>query len=341
MNLLITGGSGFIGSHFIHHLLTLDKGYSIFNLDKLTYAHCDSHLDSLKGHPKYTFIQGDICNQDHVNDLFKTFQFQGVIHFAAESHVDNSISGPEVFIDTNIKGTYNLIHAAKTLWMNAPFEQKESFKTARFHHISTDEVFGSLGSTGTFSESTAYAPNSPYSASKASSDFIVRSYHHTFGLNITISNCSNNYGPFQHDEKLIPTIIRNALNHNPIPIYGDGKNIRDWLYVKDHATAICDIFFKGNSGETYNIGTRNEQKNIDLCQHICAKLDQLHPSTQLTSYKDLITYVKDRPGHDKRYAIDSTKIESELGWSALADFDTYLEETISFYIKKYNNVKTR
>ena len=333
--ILITGGSGFIGSHFIHYILSNYPDYTFVNLDKLTYAHCDDHLASIQQHNRYTFIEGDICDQTLVKSLFEQYQFQGVFHFAAESHVDNSISGPEIFIDTNIKGTYNLIHAAKELWMSSPFNVKELFKDARFHHISTDEVYGSLGPTGAFSETTAYAPNSPYSASKASSDFIVRSYHHTFGLNITISNCSNNYGPHQHDEKLIPTVIRNAINHNPIPIYGDGKNIRDWLYVEDHASAICAIFDKGKAGDTYNIGTKNEQTNIDLCHLICSILDKLKPSSTLGSYTELITFVKDRPGHDQRYAIDSSKIETELGWSAQADFNTHLTHTLQFYIDKY------
>ena len=232
-------------------------------------------MNSIKEHTQYTFIEGDICDQTLINSLFDQYQFHGVFHFAAESHVDNSITGPEIFIDTNIKGTYNLIHAAKNCWMDEPFTCKKGFENARFHHVSTDEVYGSLGPEGAFSETTAYAPNSPYSASKASSDFIVRSYHHTFGVNMTISNCSNNYGPYQHDEKLIPTIVRNALNQNPIPIYGDGKNIRDWLYVKDHASAICDIFFSGKAGETYNIGTKNEQQNIDLARLICSIMDRL------------------------------------------------------------------
>ncbi len=338
-NLLITGGSGFIGSHFIHNFIKQYPDYHIINLDKLSYAHCDSHLDSIKNHPNYTFVKGDICDKNTVDSLFNEYQIQGVFHFAAESHVDNSITGPDIFIDTNIKGTHHLIHAAKTLWMSDPFKVKPTFKDARFHHISTDEVYGSLGSTGFFTESSPYAPNSPYSASKASSDFLVRSYHHTYGLNVTISNCSNNFGTFQHDEKLIPTIIRHAINRNPIPIYGDGKNVRDWLYVDDHVAAICAIFFKGNTGETYNIGTRNELQNIDLCKHICAILDNERPHH--APHEELITYVKDRPGHDHRYAIDPTKLETKLGWSALSDFKSRLSETILFYINKYSNDKTR
>ncbi|RAP31966.1 dTDP-glucose 4,6-dehydratase [Candidatus Marinamargulisbacteria bacterium SCGC AG-414-C22] len=335
--ILVTGGSGFIGSHFVHYFLKNYSDYTIINLDKLTYAHCNDHLKPLADHSNYTFIHGDICDQTLINQLFEAHQFDGVFHFAAESHVDNSITGPEIFIDTNIKGTYNLIHAAKTCWMTEPFKPKSNFKDARFHHISTDEVYGSLGPRGAFLETTPYAPNSPYSASKASSDFIVRSYHHTFGLNTTISNCSNNYGPHQHDEKLIPTIIRNAIQQRPIPIYGDGKNIRDWLYVTDHVDAICKIFFHGNSGETYNIGTRNELTNLEITYHICDELDNRLKPTAISSHRDLINFVKDRPGHDRRYAINPTKIESELNWQALSDFKTHLQETIRFYIEKYRS----
>ena len=332
--ILVTGGSGFIGSHFIHYFLEHFSEYTIVNLDKLTYAHCNEHLTSLAN--QYHFIHGDICDASLVKSLFDTYQFQGVFHFAAESHVDNSINGPEIFIDTNIKGTYNLIHAAKTCWMDEPFKCKKEFESARFHHVSTDEVYGSLGDTGFFTELTAYAPNSPYSASKASSDFIIRSYHHTFGMNVTISNCSNNYGAYQHDEKLIPTIIRNALSHQPIPIYGKGLNIRDWLYVDDHVDAIATIFSKGQSGHTYNIGTNNELRNIDLARHICQSLDALAPSDRLDSYQELLTFVKDRPGHDVRYAIDASKIQNELGWKPTADFQSHLKQTIRFYINKYS-----
>ena len=333
-NILVTGGAGFIGSHFIQQLIQRFPDSTCVNLDKLTYASNLNALESIKHHPNYHFVEGDICDKEQINKLFTTHQFDAVFHFAAESHVDNSITGPEIFIDTNIKGTYLLIHEAKKLWMKEPHVYKENFKHARFHHVSTDEVYGSLGETGFFTEETSYAPNSPYSASKASSDFIIRSYHHTFGMNVTISNCSNNFGPFQHHEKLIPTIIRNALNHNPIPIYGDGKNIRDWLYVTDHCDAILTIFEKGKSGDTYNVGTRNEKTNLDLCHDICKQLDQLHPKKE-GSYLDLITFVKDRPGHDQRYAIDATKLENECQWSAQSSFEETLKETIKFYIKQY------
>lgn len=334
-NILVTGGAGFIGANFIEYFLQKHGNkYHIINLDCLTYAGDLSYLKSVENNPNYTFIQGNICNQELVNKLFKEYQFQGVFHFAAESHVDNSISGPEVFIDTNIKGTFNLLEAARKLWTKAPFIINNSFEFSRFHHVSTDEVYGSLGETGFFTESTPYAPNSPYSASKASSDFIVRSYNKTFGLNITISNCSNNFGPKQHDEKLIPTIIRNILQNNTIPIYGDGKNIRDWLFVTDHCSAIDAIFHKGKTGETYNIGTRNEKTNLELTYLICEICD-----TQLnrnSSSKELISFVKDRPGHDQRYAIDPSKIENEFSWSAEHEFNTQLKETIDYYIAKYS-----
>ncbi|RAP31266.1 dTDP-glucose 4,6-dehydratase [Candidatus Marinamargulisbacteria bacterium SCGC AG-343-D04] len=337
---LVTGGAGFIGSHFIHHLLEHSPGILCVNLDKLTYASDLSYLNSCENLPNYHFVEGDICDKALIHDLFNSHHFDSVFHFAAESHVDNSIDGPEIFIDTNIKGTYNLIHEAKSLWMKQPHELHPDFKNARFHHVSTDEVYGSLGDSGFFIESTPYAPNSPYSASKASSDFIIRSYHHTFGMNVTISNCSNNFGPHQHDEKLIPTIIRNALNHNPIPIYGDGKNVRDWLYVSDHCDAILSIFLKGKSGETYNVGTRNEKNNLELCYLICDHLDSLHPRKN-GSYRDLISFVKDRPGHDQRYAIDPSKLESELQWTAQSSFDTHLRETIQYYIHRYTCKTTK
>jgi dTDP-glucose 4,6-dehydratase len=333
---LVTGGAGFIGSHFIPYLLEQDEHCSVVNLDKLTYAANLSYLDCVKNNPRYSFVHGDICDQSLINDLFIKHQFQGVFHFAAESHVDNSIKGPELFIDTNVKGTFNLLHAAKNLWCESPFKTKNDFKNARFHHVSTDEVYGSLGDTGFFTETSPYAPNSPYSASKASSDFIVRSYHHTFGLNMTISNCSNNFGPHQHDEKLIPTIIRSALSSKPIPIYGNGKNVRDWLYVGDHCDAIYSIFVHGKSGETYNVGTRNEKNNLELCRSICKKLDQISPKKDQSSYEKLITFVTDRPGHDMRYAIDPSKLEKLCNWQAKKDFDHDLGETLNYYVDKYS-----
>jgi dTDP-glucose 4,6-dehydratase len=308
--------------------------YFVLNLDKLTYAGDLNNLSELQGHPYYKFIDGDICNRDLVKHLFKEYDIRGVIHFAAESHVDNSISGPEAFIVTNVNGTFNLVDNARKHWLKEPFTPKEGYENCRFHHISTDEVYGSLGETGLFTEETPYAPNSPYSSSKASSDLIVRAYHHTYGMNIVTTNCSNNYGPKQHDEKLIPVIIRKALNGQPIPIYGDGKNIRDWLYVLDHCKGIDLVYHTGKSGETYNIGGRNERKNIDIARQICTILDQKKPKTS-GSYTEQLTFVKDRAGHDRRYAIDASKIENQLGWRADETFDTGIIKTVEWYLKKY------
>ena len=334
-SILVTGGAGFIGSHFIQHLLHTPTNFILINLDALTYAPNQELAKSFEADKRYKLVKGNICDLKLIQQLFEQYQFDSVFHFAAESHVDNSISGPSLFIQTNINGTFNLIETAKQTWMNGPFDIKPEFKHARFHHVSTDEVYGSLDETGYFLESTPYAPNSPYSASKASSDFLVRCYNKTYGLNITISNCSNNFGPHQHGEKLIPTIIRNALHRKPIPIYGDGKNIRDWLYVADHCDAILTIFQKGKTGETYNIGTRNEKNNLELCKLICKQLDQLYPRIDNQSYIDLITFVTDRPGHDQRYAINPDKIETELNWKAKGNFNTHLNETLQFYIDAY------
>ena len=331
---LVTGGAGFIGSNFIVDFLEKYENIKIINLDILTYAGELSNLRSIENHKNYKFIKGDICDVELVNKLFNTYNFSAVIHFAAESHVDNSIKNPDAFINTNVYGTFNLLNTAKNHWMNAPFSYKDGCEDNRFHHISTDEVYGTLGITGLFTEETPYAPNSPYSASKASSDFIVRSYFHTYGMNVVTTNCSNNYGPKQHDEKLIPTIIRKAINNEQIPIYGDGKNIRDWLYVEDHCTGIDLAFQKGKSGETYNIGGKNERDNLYIAHKICDILDDLRPKE--TSYSKQITYVKDRPGHDFRYAIDASKIENELGWRANENFDTGIVKTIEWYLKKYN-----
>ena len=332
-NVLITGGAGFIGSNFIFYFLEKYKNIKIVNLDKLTYAGELSNLKTLETNNNYTFIKGDICDTELVNELFTSHQFTDVIHFAAESHVDNSIKHPDAFINTNVYGTFNLLNVAKTHWMDAPFSFKEGCKANRFHHISTDEVYGTLGQKGLFTEETPYAPNSPYSASKASSDFIVRSYFHTYGMNVVTTNCSNNYGPKQHDEKLIPTIIRKALNSDPIPIYGDGKNIRDWLYVEDHCKGINLAFLNGKAGETYNIGGKNERDNLYIAHKICDILDELEPKDK--PYSELITFVKDRPGHDFRYAIDASKIETELKWSADENFETGIVKTIEWYLKKY------
>ncbi len=331
--ILVTGGAGFIGSNFIPHFIQNNPDYKVVNLDALTYAGDIANLKEMDGNSRYHFVKGDICDRQLVESLFQQYNFSGVIHFAAESHVDNSISGPEAFIRTNINGTFTLLDVARHSWMAAPFEIKPGCEHNRFLHISTDEVYGTLGKEGLFTETTAYAPNSPYSASKASSDLLVRSYHHTYGLNVVTTNCSNNYGPKQHKEKLIPTIIRKAMSGQPIPIYGDGMNVRDWLYVLDHAKGIELVFKNGRAGETYNIGGRNERTNNQIVQTICALLDQEKPNPSGKSYKEQITYVKDRAGHDKRYAIDATKIETELGWKASENFETGIVKTIRWYLK--------
>lgn len=334
-NILVTGGAGFIGANFIEHLLQSNPMVKVINLDLLTYAGDLNNTRSFAQDERYSFVEGDIRDREQVEKIFSDHDIKGVIHFAAESHVDNSIAGPEAFITTNVNGTFTLLDVARNAWMTEPFQPKEDKAACRFLHISTDEVYGSLGAEGLFTEKTPYAPNSPYSASKAASDFIVRSYHHTYGLNVVTTNCSNNYGPLQHDEKLIPTIIRNAIKGNDIPIYGDGKNVRDWLYVTDHCKGIWTAFEKGKSGETYNIGGLNERTNIYIAEKICALLDALLPKESGGSYKDQISFVKDRPGHDRRYAIDASKITSELGWKADENFESGIEKTVKYYISKY------
>ncbi|MDD5371918.1 MAG: dTDP-glucose 4,6-dehydratase [Sulfurimonas sp.] len=350
-SILLTGTAGFIGSNFVPYFLDKYPEYNLVNLDLLTYAGNLENLKECEQNPRYKFIKGDICNRELVEFIFNEYGIQGVIHFAAESHVDNSIKNPGVFIQTNVTGTFTLIDVAYKYWMKNPFVYKtRSSKSSaesiipRFHHISTDEVYGTLGEIGLFTESTPYAPNSPYSASKASSDMIVRSYQETYGMNTVITNCSNNYGPKQHDEKLIPTIIRNALKGNPIPIYGDGKNIRDWLYVLDHCKGIDLVYHKGKTGEVYNIGGRNERTNLQIVDRICAILDEKVPRSSSypeldsgSSYKELITFVEDRAGHDRRYAIDATKLENELLWRADENFDSGIVKTIEWYLKKYGN----
>lgn len=333
-NILLTGTAGFIGSNFVPYFLNKYPEYNLINLDLLTYAGNLENLKECEGNPRYKFIKGDICNRELVEFIFSEYDIQGVIHFAAESHVDNSIKNPGVFVQTNINGTFTLLDVAYKYWMDKPFTCKAKYQDARFHHISTDEVYGTLGETGFFTESTPYAPNSPYSASKASSDMIVRSYQETYGLNSVITNCSNNYGPKQHDEKLIPTIIRKALSNQSIPIYGDGKNIRDWLYVLDHCKGIDLVYHNGKSGQTYNIGGRNERTNLQIVDSICIILDEKIPTSK--SYKELITFVEDRSGHDRRYAIDATKLENELGWKADENFDSGIIKTIEWYLRKYN-----
>jgi dTDP-glucose 4,6-dehydratase len=341
--ILVTGCAGFIGSNFVPYFLDKYPQYNLVNLDLLTYAGDLENLKEVEDNPRYKFIKGDICNRDLVEFIFTEYDIQGVIHFAAESHVDNSIKNPGVFIETNVNGTFTLIDVAYKYWMDKPFTYKSRFGTEvltsannmlpRFHHISTDEVYGTLNETDLFTEETPYAPNSPYSASKASSDMIVRSYQETYGMNTVITNCSNNYGPKQHDEKLIPTIIRKALNGEAIPIYGDGKNIRDWLYVLDHCKGIDLVYHTGKQANVYNIGGRNERTNLQIVDTICTILDTKVPAEK--SYKELITFVEDRAGHDRRYAIDATKLETELGWKADEDFDSGIVKTIEWYLKKF------
>jgi len=334
-NILLTGTAGFIGSNFVPYFLEKYPNYNLINLDLLTYAGNLDNLTECENNPRYKFIKGDICNRELVEFIFSEYNINGVIHFAAESHVDNSIKNPGVFVQTNVNGTFTLIDVAYKYWMNKPFEYKTNYQNCRFHHISTDEVYGTLteNPNDLFTENTPYAPNSPYSASKASSDMIIRAYNETYGMNTVITNCSNNYGPKQHDEKLIPTIIRNALKGNPIPIYGDGKNIRDWLYVLDHCKGIDIVFHSGITGQTYNIGGRNERTNLQIVNTICTILDQQIPKE--TSYKELITFVEDRAGHDRRYAIDATKLEDELGWKADENFDSGIVKTIEWYLNRY------
>lgn len=332
--ILVTGGAGFIGSNFVPYFLEAHPDLTIVNLDKMTYAADERNLTEVRGKPNYIFIRGDITDKDLVEKIFAEHDIRGVIHFAAESHVDNSISGPEIFVKTNVLGTFTLLETARRHWLDAPGQVKKGYENCRFHHISTDEVYGTLGETGLFTETTPYAPNSPYSASKASSDLLVRAYYHTYGMNVTTSNCSNNYGPKQHGEKLIPTIIRKCLNGENIPIYGDGKNIRDWLYVLDHCKAIDLVYHKGRTGETYNIGGRNERNNLQIVDAICAILDREVPRKE-GNYRDLVTFVKDRAGHDRRYAIDATKLETELGWKADENFDTGIVKTVEWYLKNH------
>lgn len=330
-NILITGGAGFIGSHVVRLFAGKYPDYNIVNLDKLTYAGNLFNLNDVEQKQNYQFIKGDITDSAFIQDLFSRFNFDGVIHLAAESHVDRSISNPMEFIFANIVGTVTLLNAAKTIW-------KDNTENKRFYHISTDEVYGSLSDEGLFTETTAYDPRSPYSASKASSDHLVRAYYHTFHLPVIISNCSNNYGPNQFPEKLIPLMINNIINNKPLPVYGKGENIRDWLYVEDHAAAIDLIYHKGTTGETYNIGGHNEWKNIYLIKLLCAVMDEKLDRNKGDSEK-LITYVTDRAGHDLRYAIDSSKLQNELGWVPSLQFEEGLRKTVQWYLenKKWLN----
>jgi dTDP-glucose 4,6-dehydratase len=331
---LITGGAGFIGANFINYFLVKYPEYKVINLDLLTHAANLKNLSVEEYKDRYEFIHGDVCDSKLVTKIFDDYDIKGVIHFAAESHVDNSIKDPEKFVRTNVHGTFVLLNVAKNKWLTAPFKYKSDYQDCRFHHVSTDEVYGTLGAEGYFTESTSYAPNSPYSASKAGSDMIARSYFHTYGLNLTISNCSNNYGQFQHDEKLIPTIIRNALAGQSIPIYGNGTNIRDWLYVEDHCKAIDLVYHKADAGETYLVGGNSEKTNLDLANLICEMLDNICGKTN-GSYKDQLTFVEDRAGHDFRYAIDFSKVKRELGWTPEETFKSGLQKTVEWYIRQY------
>lgn len=332
MTILITGGAGFIGSNFAIDWLN-ETDETIINLDKLTYAGNLDNISALQGDNRHIFIHGDIGDQSKLQQIFLEHSPCAVINFAAESHVDRSIDGPEVFMQTNVIGSLRLLEAARNHWSKLPDHEKSQF---RFLHVSTDEVYGSLAPNASpFAETNRYEPNSPYSASKASSDHLVRAYHHTYGLPVLTTNCSNNYGPYQFPEKLIPLVIHNALKHQPLPIYGDGQQIRDWLYVKDHCSAIRAVLANGAVGEVYNIGGLNEKANIEIVQSLCSILDELVPcaaDAPVKSYEDLITYVKDRPGHDRRYAIDSSKIERELGWKPSETFESGILKTVNWYI---------
>ncbi len=338
MKILVTGGAGFIGSNFLNYMVKKYPDYLFINFDKLTYAGNLENLKHIEKLPNYKFYKGDISNKEDVEKVFKKFQPDKIINFAAESHVDKSILGPEEFITTNIYGTFNLLEICRKYWDN--------FVGKLFIHVSTDEVYGSLGDEGYFTEETPYAPNSPYSASKASSDFLIRAYNKTYNFPAIITNCSNNYGPYQFPEKLIPLIIYNCLNNKPLPIYGDGKNIRDWLFVLDHCKALELVLFKGKIGEKYNIGGNNEWENIKIVRKICSLLQDKKDSGELKSFKglpenfeSLITFVTDRPGHDRRYAICSEKIQNELGWSPEYNFDSGIKQTVNWYIENFQWVK--
>src|SRR5271168_3644187 len=326
---LVTGGAGFIGSNFVLNWIVKTKA-SVVNLDLLTYAGNRRNLLSIASDPRHIFVKGDIGDSALVGSLLEKYQPRAILHFAAESHVDRSIAGPGAFIQTNIVGTFSLLEQAKKYWSGLPTDDKAAF---RFLHVSTDEVYGTLGADDpAFTEETPYAPNSPYAASKAGSDHLVRAYHHTFGFPTLTTNCSNNYGPFQFPEKLIPLVLWKALNGEPLPVYGDGQNVRDWIYVADHCEAVRTVLKKGKPGETYNIGGCNEERNLEIVNTICAILDELSPSDPVTPHRQLITFVKDRPGHDRRYAIDARKIESELGWKPRETFETGIRRTIEWYL---------
>jgi dTDP-glucose 4,6-dehydratase len=327
--ILVTGGAGFIGSNFVLQWLATEES-SVVNLDKLTYAGNPANLSSVASDRRYKFLQGDICDREMIAELLITHRPRAIVHFAAESHVDRSIHGPDDFIRSNVNGTFSLLEESRAYWSGLSGPEKDSF---RFLHVSTDEVYGSLGAADpAFTERTRYAPNSPYSASKAASDHLVRAYFHTYGLPVLTTNCSNNYGPFQFPEKLIPLAILHAVCGKPIPVYGDGQNVRDWLFVADHCEAIRLVLTRGELGETYNIGGRNELKNLDVVNTICSALDELRPNDPVTPHEKLITFVKDRPGHDRRYAMDITKIESELRWRPRETFESGIRKTVQWYL---------
>lgn len=329
MNILVTGGAGFIGSAVVRHLIQ-NTQHHVLNVDKLTYAGNLESLSEIDQDPRYQFVQADICDATYLTKIFKDFKPDAVMHLAAESHVDRSIDGPAAFIQTNIVGTYTLLEVARHYYMSLSVEKKSQF---RLHHISTDEVYGDLeGTTDLFTETTSYAPSSPYSASKASSDHLVRAWNRTYGLPVVITNCSNNYGPYHFPEKLIPLVILNALQGKTLPIYGKGDQIRDWLFVEDHARALYCVMTQGKVGETYNIGGHNEKQNIEVVQSICKILDELQPRRDGETYAELIEFVQDRPGHDLRYAIDATKIANELGWKPLETFETGIRKTVEWYL---------
>lgn len=329
MKILVTGGAGFIGSAVIRHIIQ-NTNNQVFNIDKLTYAGNLESLKEIDQHSNYEFKQIDICDTEQITAAIDAFQPHAIMHLAAESHVDRSIDGPAAFIQTNIVGTYTLLEAARKYWMELDAEAQQNF---RFHHISTDEVYGDLeGTTDLFTETTSYAPSSPYSASKASSDHLVRAWHRTYGLPVIVTNCSNNYGPYHFPEKLIPLVILNALDAKPLPVYGNGQQIRDWLYVEDHARALYKVVTEGVVGETYNVGGHNEKQNIEVVKTICKILDELKPQANGQTYESLITFVKDRPGHDLRYAIDATKIQNELGWTPTETFETGIRKTVEWYL---------
>ncbi|MFV3131783.1 dTDP-glucose 4,6-dehydratase [Niveispirillum sp. KHB5.9] len=325
--ILVTGGAGFIGSAFIRHAVG-EKGCATVNIDKLTYAANLENVRSVKDSPLYHFEQADICDRPAIDAIFAKYQPDAIVHLAAESHVDRSIDGPDAFIHTNVVGTGVLLSAARDYWQGLDGQKKADF---RFHHVSTDEVFGSLGEEGFFTETTPYAPRSPYSASKASSDHLVDAWHHTYGLPVVLTNCSNNYGPFHFPEKLIPLVILNALERRPLPVYGKGDNVRDWLYVEDHARALWEVLTRGPVGERFNIGGNNEKTNLEVVERICDILDALRPDGG--PRRELITFVKDRPGHDHRYAIDAAKIRRDLGWEPQESFETGLERTVRWYLE--------